>query len=458
MICRTMENQTVLTGIASDIKLKPDVHRRLEPYISIPHCNLLQDPAFWRTLTLARAIMSPLVDFLDVVERDDASPHNAALFFYHEVEARADKNLTADCAAWPDERSQAKRVLMQALGKYRMRLCDPNFLLAMRLHPQKKLRCHALFNKADAKRFLSGQVNTHAAALGEEFHKEYGQWIANNLCDGTHEEAVLACALAGTQSPLEWWTVHKLEYPTLAKVALGLFGVVVSASSVERGWSMMGHIARSDRQRMKPEKAANVLFVRWNMLSLYNLANRAPPPGTRKRARPADALPPDPSAPDGGEVRQHPSLSTAPSGAAATQGGREVVEVEDDSDQDEGGVPAGDGASTEFVAAHPEEEQEVEDVGEVAAQAYLFNEGVEPMPAAQRRLLDDQYAPPAVTHRRHFAAVLPELQERHRDGDGGGAAAAAPTVAAARAPAAARAAAAAVAAAAAAATETGGVP
>jgi hypothetical protein len=71
--------------------------------------------------------------------------------------------------------------------------------------------------------------------------------------------------------PLEWWEPRASSYPIIAKFARKYLAIPASSASVERLFSVAGNIITEDRNRLKPENASSVIFLRatWRKLLDY---------------------------------------------------------------------------------------------------------------------------------------------------------------------------------------------
>jgi hypothetical protein len=63
---------------------------------------------------------------------------------------------------------------------------------------------------------------------------------------------------------LLFWKCHQVKFPTLAKLALKFLGVPASSASVERMFSIAGHIFSNKRRRCSARVFENLVFLKLN--------------------------------------------------------------------------------------------------------------------------------------------------------------------------------------------------
>lgn len=66
------------------------------------------------------------------------------------------------------------------------------------------------------------------------------------------------------QCPLMFWKVNCIHWPNLAKIAKKVLGVPATSASVERMFSIAGHIFQAKRRRMSDKLFASVVFCKLN--------------------------------------------------------------------------------------------------------------------------------------------------------------------------------------------------
>ncbi|XP_025628477.2 uncharacterized protein [Arachis hypogaea] len=76
-------------------------------------------------------------------------------------------------------------------------------------------------------------------------------------CDSLNDRGVLDAK--------SWWLVHGIHAPTLQKIALKLLGQPSSSSCCERNWSTYSFIHSLKRNKIKPKRAENLVFVHTNL-------------------------------------------------------------------------------------------------------------------------------------------------------------------------------------------------
>ncbi|KAF7812630.1 DUF659 domain-containing protein/Dimer_Tnp_hAT domain-containing protein [Senna tora] len=70
-----------------------------------------------------------------------------------------------------------------------------------------------------------------------------------------------------------WWLIHGVNAPILQKIALKLLGQPSSSSCCERNWSTYSFIHSVRRNKMKPKRAEDLVYVHTNL----RLLSRKPP-------------------------------------------------------------------------------------------------------------------------------------------------------------------------------------
>ena len=74
-------------------------------------------------------------------------------------------------------------------------------------------------------------------------------------------------------SPIKWWVVHGTSAPMLQSTALKLLGQPCSSSCCERNWSTNNFIHSMKRNKLKPRRVEDLVFVHNN---LQLLSRRSP--------------------------------------------------------------------------------------------------------------------------------------------------------------------------------------
>jgi hypothetical protein len=67
--------------------------------------------------------------------------------------------------------------------------------------------------------------------------------------------------------PLQWWKKYEMTLPTLSKLAKRLLCIPATSAPSERTFSAAGHTIANDRASLKPEHAADMIFLRmsWDL-------------------------------------------------------------------------------------------------------------------------------------------------------------------------------------------------
>ena len=74
-------------------------------------------------------------------------------------------------------------------------------------------------------------------------------------------------------SPVKWWVVHGTSAPMLQSIALKLLGQPCSFSCCERNWSTYNFTHSMKRNKLKPQRVEDLVFVHNN---LRLLSRRSP--------------------------------------------------------------------------------------------------------------------------------------------------------------------------------------
>ena len=70
------------------------------------------------------------------------------------------------------------------------------------------------------------------------------------------------CVLDRTNNPLAWWAENKNKYPILSTLARSILCVPATSAPCERLFSYAGNIVSNDRNRLLPENAEEIIFLR----------------------------------------------------------------------------------------------------------------------------------------------------------------------------------------------------
>ena len=79
------------------------------------------------------------------------------------------------------------------------------------------------------------------------------------------EEYVKLPLLDAELDPLQWWKVHMIVLPTMAKLARKYLAVCASSSPSERIFSCSGNIVSKKRTLLKPDKVNMLVFLAKNL-------------------------------------------------------------------------------------------------------------------------------------------------------------------------------------------------
>ena len=71
--------------------------------------------------------------------------------------------------------------------------------------------------------------------------------------------------LDAEMDPLQWWKVHMVVLPTMAKLAQKYLSVCASSSPSERIFNCSGNIVSKKRTLLKPEKVNMLVFLNRNL-------------------------------------------------------------------------------------------------------------------------------------------------------------------------------------------------
>lgn len=72
-----------------------------------------------------------------------------------------------------------------------------------------------------------------------------------------------------SEDALEFWKVHKTQYPALAPLAKTYLSAPCTSVDSERLFSLAGHIIDDRRNRLAGERAEMLLFVKKNMPLMF---------------------------------------------------------------------------------------------------------------------------------------------------------------------------------------------
>lgn len=123
-----------------------------------------------------------------------------------------------------------------------------------------------------AKLFLKAQASTSSSldTVFEEIAKEQPQ-AAQPLAAGAAIELDTYLGEAPSpreDSPLKYWGVNKIRFPTLAKMAHKYLSAPCSSVESERLFSSVSHIIDENRNRLTADNAEKLLFIKKKNLPL----------------------------------------------------------------------------------------------------------------------------------------------------------------------------------------------
>ncbi|KAG9277849.1 zinc finger BED domain-containing protein 1-like [Astyanax mexicanus] len=70
---------------------------------------------------------------------------------------------------------------------------------------------------------------------------------------------------SGSHQVLQWWKNHRLEFPSLSKLARHVLCIPASSAPSERAFSVCGRILEERRSVLKPSTVSNILFLHGNL-------------------------------------------------------------------------------------------------------------------------------------------------------------------------------------------------
>ncbi|KAK9968722.1 hypothetical protein ABG768_003030 [Culter alburnus] len=162
--------------------------------------------------------------------------------------------------------------------RYKDRFFSNNTALEAKLHLKQELqmmsRAEAEESRAEAaeppaKLFLKAQASTSSSldTVFEEIAKEQPQ-AAQPLAAGAAIELDTYLGEAPSpreDSPLKYWGVNKIRFPTLAKMAQKYLSAPCSSVESERLFSSVSHIIDENRNRLTADNAEKLLFLKKNL-------------------------------------------------------------------------------------------------------------------------------------------------------------------------------------------------
>ncbi|XP_050959034.1 zinc finger BED domain-containing protein 4 [Labeo rohita] len=162
--------------------------------------------------------------------------------------------------------------------RYKDRFFSNNTAPEAKLHLKQELqmmsRAEAEGSRAEAaeppaKLFLKAQASTSSSldTVFEEIAKEQPQ-AAQPLAAGAAIELDTYLGEAPSpreDSPLKYWGVNKIRFPTLAKMARKYLSAPCSSVESERLFSSVSHIIDENRNRLTADNAEKLLFLKKNL-------------------------------------------------------------------------------------------------------------------------------------------------------------------------------------------------
>ncbi|XP_052001687.1 zinc finger BED domain-containing protein 4-like [Xyrauchen texanus] len=159
--------------------------------------------------------------------------------------------------------------------RYKDRFFSNNTAPEAKLHLKQELqmmsRAEAEGSRAEAaeppaKLFLKAQASTSSCldTVFEEIAKEQPQ-TAQPLAAGASIELDTYLGEAPSpreDSPLKYWGVNKIRFPTLAKMAHKYLSAPCSSVESERLFSSVSHIIDENRNRLTADNAEKLLFLK----------------------------------------------------------------------------------------------------------------------------------------------------------------------------------------------------
>ena len=93
----------------------------------------------------------------------------------------------------------------------------------------------------------------------KRFSIENNQADYDEITDYTRFTSNIECAC-----PLVFWKANQSRWPNLAKLAQKVLGVPATSASVERMFSIAGHIFQPKRRRMTDKLFSSLVFTKMN--------------------------------------------------------------------------------------------------------------------------------------------------------------------------------------------------
>jgi hypothetical protein len=86
--------------------------------------------------------------------------------------------------------------------------------------------------------------------------QDKGEWERYLLRPVSTDEAKI--------DPLQWWNIHKDQFPVLYEIAMEHLQIPASSTSSERAFSQMGRLITKQRNRLDPKNASMLHFLKSN--------------------------------------------------------------------------------------------------------------------------------------------------------------------------------------------------
>ena len=76
--------------------------------------------------------------------------------------------------------------------------------------------------------------------------------------------------IGNSKTVLQWWLADNIDWPLLQSLVLRVFSIAASSAASQRNFSAFGFVHSKLRNRLAPEKAKKLVYIKTNTLQMAN--------------------------------------------------------------------------------------------------------------------------------------------------------------------------------------------
>lgn len=263
---RWLSTENSLVSIISNEKSLKEVaidDRSLTFMSSETRSTIILDPIFWSKLKSVRSFLFLIYKFIKMVEQDNPVLSKSYEVFYNLIEHV--KEIPDDCFFFSE-----KDKFLKIIDSRKDFCLRPVHLAAYMLDPNLRGRYLSDDEKFTVVTFISEKSEHYFRSSCDVAItlKEYGDFLNKSF----YFSNPILWKSAESFDPISWWNTM-CPGKLLQSFATRILNLPTSSAACERSFSTHKDVHSQKRNRLTNERAANLVFIKYNLKVLYYCVN-----------------------------------------------------------------------------------------------------------------------------------------------------------------------------------------